>query len=77
MHNPPQMAESTFDGKIFRGTKPVRDIEVLLYTGIEVKTIEPQHETSNNAVCATSKGSDQPANLRRLIRVIACRLSIF
>ena len=32
---------------------------------------EPVHEISNNLVCATSKGSDQPA-----IRAFASRLSI-
>ena len=32
---------------------------------------EPQHENSNNAVCATSKGSDQPAHMRSLIRAFA------
>ena len=38
--------------------------------------IEPVHEISNNVVCATSKGSDQPAHTRSLIRAFACRLSI-
>ena len=37
---------------------------------------EPWHEISNNLVCATSKGSDQPAHTRRLIRAFACRLNI-
>ena len=37
---------------------------------------EPVHEISNNSVCATSKGSDQPAHTRRLIRAFASRLSI-
>ena len=27
---------------------------------------EPRHEISNNVVCATSKGSDQPAHTRSL-----------
>ena len=27
---------------------------------------EPQHEISNNVVCATSKGSDQPAHTHTL-----------
>ena len=30
---------------------------------------EPQHEISNNVVCATSKASDQPAHTRSLIRL--------
>ena len=29
--------------------------------------IEPRHDISNNVVCATSKGSDQPAHTRSLI----------
>ena len=36
------------------------------------KVYEPRHEISNNVVCATSKGSDQPAHTRSLIRDIAC-----
>ena len=27
------------------------------------KTFEPQHEISNNVVCGTSKGSDQPEHI--------------
>ena len=41
-----------------------------------VKAYEPWHEISNNLVCATSKGSDQPAHTRSLIRAFASRLSI-
>ena len=43
---------------------------------------EPLHEISNNVVCATSKGSDQPARIdqpahtRSLIRAFASRLNI-
>ena len=37
---------------------------------------EPQHEISNNVVCATSKGSDQPAHTLSLIRAFASRLNI-
>ena len=40
------------------------------------RTIEPRHEISNNVVCATSKGSDQPAHTRSLIRAFASRLNI-
>ena len=29
---------------------------------------EPQYEISNNVVCATSNGSDQPVHKRSLIR---------
>ena len=35
---------------------------------------EPWHEISNNVVCATSKGSDQHAHTRRLIRAFASHL---
>ena len=41
-----------------------------------VNTFEPQHEISNKVVCATSKASDQPAHMRRLIRTFAGRLNI-
>ena len=37
---------------------------------------EPRHEISNNVVCATSKGSDQPAHMRSLIRAFASCLNI-
>ena len=37
---------------------------------------EPQHKISNNMVCATSKGSDQPAHMRSLIRAFASHLNI-
>ena len=37
---------------------------------------EPRHEISNNVVCVTSKGSDQPAHTGRLIRAFANRLNI-
>ena len=46
----------------------VRDTLELIY--------EPRHEISNNVVCATSKGSDQPAHTRSLISVFASRLNI-
>ena len=39
-------------------------------------TYEPQHDISNNVVCATSKASDQPAHTRSLIRIFASRLNI-
>ena len=41
-----------------------------------VVAFEPQHEISNNVVCATSKGSDQPAHTRSLIRAFASPLAI-
>ena len=35
------------------------------------ESFEPRHEISNNVVCATSKGSDQPAHTCSLIRAFA------
>ena len=43
---------------------------------VDVDVDEPWHELSNNVVCTTSKGSDQPAHTRRLFRAFACRLNI-
>ena len=37
---------------------------------------EPVHEISINVVCVTSKGSDQPAHMRSLIRAFARHLNI-
>ena len=48
------------------GCKNIQDIS---------KRIEPRHEISNNAVCATSKDSDQPAHTHSLIRAFASRLN--
>ena len=36
--------------------------------------IEPRDEISKHMVCATSKGQDQPAHMRSLIRAFASRL---
>ena len=44
---------------------------------IKLKTPnESSHEISNNVVCATSKGSDQPARMRRLIRAFATTVNL-
>ena len=43
---------------------------------ISKNNIEPQHEISNNVVCATSKASDRPAHTHSLIRAFASRLNI-
>ena len=37
---------------------------------------EPQHEIANNVVCATSKGSEQPAHMRSVVTVFASRWNI-
>ena len=39
-------------------------------------SIEPRHDISNNVVGATSRGSDQPAHKRSLIRAFASGLNI-
>ena len=51
----------------------ILSISVPTYT---VRWYEQRHEFSNNVVCATSKGSDQPAHMRSLIRAYASRLNI-
>ena len=38
---------------------------------------EHRHEVSNNVVCATSKGSDQRAHMRSLIRAFASRFMFY
>ena len=42
----------------------------------KIKTCEPRHKISNNVVCVTSKASDQPAHMRKLIRAFASHLNI-
>ena len=37
---------------------------------------EPWHKISTNVVCATNKGSDQPAHTRSLIRAFASYMII-
>ena len=37
---------------------------------------EPRHDISNNVVCGTSKGSNQLAHTRSLIRACASHLNI-
>ena len=49
---------------------------IMGYTVASQTQFEPWHEISNNVVCATSKGSDQPAHMRSLIRAFACRFNI-
>ena len=50
-------------------TTDTRELDILML-------FEPGHDISNNMVCATSKGSDQPAHMRSLIRAFASHLSI-
>ena len=69
----------------FKFCKPSKLIRWLRYVNTNIKTKdlssmlninEPKHEISNNVVCATSKGSDQPAHTRSLISPFARRLNI-
>ena len=47
------------------------------YSGVyRSQANEPQHEISNNVICASSKDSDQPAHMHSLIRAFASRLNI-
>ena len=48
----------------------------ITFQNVKTKTYVPWHEISNNVVCATSKGSDQPAHTRSLIRAFASRFNI-
>ena len=50
--------------------------DIFLYEICYLSKYEPRHEISNNVLCATSKGSDQPAHTRSLIRAFASRLNI-
>ena len=59
----------------------LNDVSVLKFTSMLKRgnfnyIYEPRHEISNSVVCATSKGSDQPAHTRSLIRAFASRLDI-
>ena len=52
--------------------------KVFWATRVAFVSREPQHEISNNVICATSrfKASDQPAHTCSLIRAFASRLNI-
>ena len=59
---------AVFNGEYFA-------IKRVIFVSIGI-TYEPQHEISNNVVCATSKATDQLAHTRSLIRAFASRLNI-
>ena len=63
--------ELSFDTE--KGEKGMSRITCFVFM---VKTYEPRHEISNNVVCATSKGSDQPVHTHILIRAFASHLNI-
>ena len=62
--------------KIPASTKFAASTKIATVTKFAAGTNEPWNEISNNVICATSKGSDQPAHTRRLIRAFAWRLII-
>ena len=71
--------KTTFDTLIFRAIlegENLHLIKIHMYKQLKEDNNQPWHEISNNVVCATSKGSDQPAHTRSLIRVFASRLNI-
>ena len=51
-------------------------VNLIIYTCIRFVINESGHEISNNVLCVASKGSDQPAHTRSLIRVFASHLNI-
>ena len=51
-------------------------IKTYIQVKLEEEKTEPPQEISNNVVCATSKGSDQPAHSRILIRTFSRCLNI-
>ena len=77
-----------FSGQIFPGFFRVKFVWIDLVTNdlmheketyvafVSSTTYEPRHEISNNVVCATSKGSDQPAHTHSLIKAFASRFHI-
>ena len=64
---------------LYRDTATMQELLLKICTRLQARRkriTEPRHEISNNVVCATSKGSDQPAHTRSLIRAFASRLNI-
>ena len=66
--NLPRMSERSYDSTL----RKYRTVCMYKISGIHVF----RNEISSNMVCATSKGSDQPAHMRCLIRATASRLNI-
>ena len=66
--DPDQLASSDLDLHCCKK----RPFPILAGQGV----IEPCQDIFNNVVCATSKGSDQPAHMRRLLRAFASHLNI-
>ena len=68
-----------FNSHISAGTNPCINNKAmhlpLMHGFCTLNTFEPRHENLNNVVCPTSKGSDQPAHMRTLIRAFASSLN--
>ena len=73
---------SIFSEVFHKNENAIIDLTYLWNTPFTIKDavlyiiIVPRHLLSNNVVCATSKGSDQTARMRSLIRAFASRLNI-
>ena len=65
-----------FEKNDFEENRNLLDLSIYSSSSQNKNTYEPRHEISNNVICATSKGSDQPAHMRSLIRAFASRLII-
>ena len=70
------MFERSFDINLNIDNFSPENRSMAMLHGQAYTIIEPQHEISNNVVCATSKTSDQPAHMCSLIRAFASRLNI-
>ena len=66
--------ENVHTHEIFRAV--VDQCTYSLCHNVRPKIYQPRHEISKNVVCATCKGSDQPAQTRSLIRAFASCLNI-
>ena len=55
--------------------KVIGTLKQCQYFIYKINIIEPQREISNNVVCVTSKGSDQPAHMRSLIKAFTSHLN--
>ena len=75
-----RLDKKNFKGHVFEKPPKLNHTNMSVFENRQI--LMPQilyvqwHEISNNIVCVTSKGSDQPAHMRSLIRAFACHLNI-
>ena len=69
------VCECVFQKKLLLAQKQ-NIVEAFLSRATRRSIFEPQHEISNNVVCAKSKGLYQPVHTHSLIRVFASSLNI-